>query len=70
VRTNIDIDDDLLEAAMKATGQTTKRGTVEEALRRVVKTQRRLQAIENMVGIDWIDPEETARALSKRPSAK
>jgi Arc/MetJ family transcription regulator len=65
MRTNIDIDDDLLEAAMRATGQTTKRGTVEEALRRVVTRQRRLQAIENVVGIDWIDPEETARALSK-----
>jgi hypothetical protein len=50
---------------MKATGQTTKRGTVEESLRRVVKTQRRLQAIENMVGVDWIDPEETALTLSK-----
>jgi Arc/MetJ family transcription regulator len=58
MRTNIDIDDELLTAAMQATGQTTKRGTVEEALRRVVMTERRRQAIENMVGIEWIGPEE------------
>ena len=59
MRTNIDIDDELLTAAMQATGQTTKRGTVEEALRRVVMTERRRQAIENMVGIEWIGPDET-----------
>ena len=56
MRTNIDIDVELLEAAMKATGQTTKRGTVEEALRRVVTAQRRHDAIMDMVGIEWIDP--------------
>ena len=50
MRTNIDIDDDLIEAAMRATGQTTKRGTVEEALRRVVTSYRRRQAIADMAG--------------------
>jgi Arc/MetJ family transcription regulator len=47
VRTNIEIDDDLMAAAMRATGQSTKRGTVEETLRRAVASQRRLQAIED-----------------------
>jgi Arc/MetJ family transcription regulator len=53
MRTNIDIDDALLEAAMRATGQTTKRATVEEALRRVVTTDRRRQAIADIAGIGW-----------------
>ena len=38
MRTNIDIDDDLLAEAMKAAGLTTKKATVEEALRRLVKS--------------------------------
>jgi Arc/MetJ family transcription regulator len=53
MRTNIDIDDALLEAAMRATGQTTKRATVEEALRRVVTTDRRRQAIADIAGTGW-----------------
>jgi Arc/MetJ family transcription regulator len=53
MRTNIEIDDDLIAAAMQATGQSTKRGTVEEALRRVVASHRRLQAIEDMAGLGW-----------------
>ncbi len=53
MRTNIDIDDTLLEQAMPATGQTTKRATVEEALRRVVATDRRRQAIAAIAGIGW-----------------
>jgi Arc/MetJ family transcription regulator len=31
MRTDIEIDDDLLKEAMAATGQTTKRATVEDA---------------------------------------
>lgn len=53
MRTNIEIDDALLEAAMQATGQTTKRGTVEEALRRVVAQHGRRQAIKEMSGLGW-----------------
>lgn len=53
MRTNIEIDDALLEAAMRATGQTTKRGTVEEALRRVVTHHGRQQAIKDMAGLGW-----------------
>jgi len=53
MRTNIDIDDDLLAEAMKATGKTTKKATIEEALSRVVETRRRKQALENLRGIGW-----------------
>jgi Arc/MetJ family transcription regulator len=40
MRTNIDIDDALLAAAQKASGQQTKKATVEEALRLMVKLRR------------------------------
>ena len=53
MRTNIEIDDDLLAAAMKATGQATKKATVEEALRRVVLRDRRLAAFDEMAGRGW-----------------
>jgi len=58
MRTNIDLDDKLLAAAMKATGLKTKKATVEEALRRVVKAERQQQAIKNLAGMGWEgDPE-------------
>lgn len=39
MRTNITIDDDLMKKAMKATGLKTKRETVEQALRLLVRQQ-------------------------------
>lgn len=53
MRTNIEIDDDLLAEAMAASGQTTKRATVEEALRQMVLTHRRREALESLAGIGW-----------------
>ncbi len=53
MRTNIEIDDDLIAEAMRAVGQTTKRATVEEALRRVVAAHRKQQAIDDMAGLGW-----------------
>ena len=37
MRTNIEIDDALMTAAQKASGQTTKKGAVEEALRLMIR---------------------------------
>jgi Arc/MetJ family transcription regulator len=53
MRTNIDIDDDLLTEAMGATGLATKKATVEEALRRLVRRYRRQQALADMAGLGW-----------------
>ncbi len=53
MRTNIEIDDALIAEAMRATGQTTKRGTVEEALRRVVALHQKAQTIDDMAGLGW-----------------
>ena len=40
MRTNIDIDDALMAEAQKASGLETKRATVEEALRLMIKLRR------------------------------
>ena len=53
MRTNIELDDELLAEAMLATGLSTKRATVEEALRSLVKTHRQKMAIKNMAGLGW-----------------
>ena len=44
MRTNIEIDDALMAEAQKASGQTTKKQTVEQALRLMIRL-RRQQAV-------------------------
>ena len=39
MRTNIDIDDDLMRQAMRASGATTKRAAVEQGLRMLVQVR-------------------------------
>lgn len=53
MRTNIEIDDDLIAEAMAATGLATKKATVEEALRRLVRQHRRRVAMEMLAGSGW-----------------
>jgi Arc/MetJ family transcription regulator len=53
MRTNIDIDDELMAETMKVTGQTTKKGAVEEAMRRVTRNARLRNAVREMRGIGW-----------------
>ena len=53
MRTNIDIDDELMAETMRVTGQTTKKGAVEEAMRRVTRNARMRKAIHDMRGIGW-----------------
>ena len=50
MRTTIDIDDRLMAAAMKASGGKSKKATVEEALRLLVRTrsQGRIRALRGM----------------------
>ena len=53
MRTNIEIDDELLASAMKATGFATKRATVEEGLRLLVRLRRQRQALDELRGLGW-----------------
>jgi Arc/MetJ family transcription regulator len=53
VRTNIDIDDELLSQAMKISGLSTKKATIEEALRSFVGKKQRVQALQELWGIGW-----------------
>ena len=53
MRTNIDLDNALLSEAMATTGLKTKKATVEEALRLLVRQRRQLDALERMRGIGW-----------------
>lgn len=54
MRTNIEIDDKLLAEAMAASGLSTKKATVEEALRRLVCQYRQKRAIATLAGTGWI----------------
>lgn len=51
MRTNIDIDDALIAEAMTATGQSTKKATVEEALRSVVRWHRQKKPSTTLLGL-------------------
>ena len=50
MRTNIDIDDELVAAAMKLTGARTKKQAVEEALRFLVEVKERNRRIAEAYG--------------------
>lgn len=54
MRTNIDIDDKLLAAAMQASGRKTKRETVHEALEMLVRVKRDQARIRELYGkLKW-----------------
>jgi Arc/MetJ family transcription regulator len=53
MRTNIDIDDELMAEAMKALGVKTKREAVQKALEDVVRVKRQLRAWDELRGSGW-----------------
>lgn len=53
MRTNIEIDDELLSEAMAAAGQSTKRATVEEGLRLLVRVRKQVEALAELEGLGW-----------------
>lgn len=53
MRTNIDIDDALLAQAMAASGLSTKRATVEEGLRLLVRLHTQAMALADIGGLGW-----------------
>lgn len=63
--TNLQIDPDLLERALKAGGHRTKRETVNEALAEYIRHREQRQVIELFGTID-MDSEEEMRTQRKR----
>ena len=53
MRTNIEIDHQLLAEAMVAAGEKTKRATVEAALRTLIRLHGQKRAGINMAGLGW-----------------
>lgn len=61
MRTNIDIDDDLMAEAMAATGLATKKAVVEEALRRLVRNERQKETLDLFGTVEWSGDLERSR---------
>ncbi len=53
MRTNIEIDEKLMEEAMKASGLTTKKATVEEGLRLILTLKKQKQIKEFRGKMKW-----------------
>lgn len=53
MRTNIEIDDDLMDQAMKASGLATKRETVEAGLRLLVQLKRQQRIRSHRGKLHW-----------------
>jgi Arc/MetJ family transcription regulator len=68
MRTNIDIDEKLIEEALALTGLTTKKAVVEEALKRLIRLGAQGRSIEAMWGLGWEgDLEEMRTNPDRRP---
>ena len=70
VRTNIDIDDRLLSAAMRASGCKTKRATVEEGLRLLARVKGYCAILELRGTVHWDGDPDTLRRDKTRAGLK
>ena len=69
MRTNIEIDDELMHRAMAASGQPTKKATVEAALDLLVKIKGQERIREGFGKLPWDDDLETMRLDHPAPEA-
>ena len=53
MRTNIEIDDRLLASAMTASGLSTKKATVEEGLKLLVRINGQVEALDDLKALGW-----------------
>lgn len=70
MRTNIEIDDTLMQEAMRLTGQTTKKGAIEAALKRLILLDEQKKALYELRGIGWDGDLEEIRGGWKTEHAK
>jgi Arc/MetJ family transcription regulator len=69
MRTNIEIDDDLMDEALKLTGLPTKRAVVEEGLRLMVRLRKQARTLKALRGLGWEgDLDEMRRDPTPRSS--
>jgi Arc/MetJ family transcription regulator len=68
MRTNIEIDDQLMAQAMRLTGLTTKRAAVEEGLKLLVRVRKQAQALKTLKGLGWEG--DLDRMRQDRPSGR
>jgi Arc/MetJ family transcription regulator len=61
MRTNIEIDDDLMRRAQRATGLPTKKAVVEEGLRLLVKLHRQKAILKLGGKVEWQGDLESLR---------
>jgi Arc/MetJ family transcription regulator len=54
MRTNIDIDDDLLAEAMRLAGTKTKKSTVEAGLAELIRRHRTRRVVELRGTVEWV----------------
>jgi Arc/MetJ family transcription regulator len=62
MRTNIEIDDELLAEAQRIAGTPTKRATVDYALRELVRRKQRRAVLELRGKVDWVGDLDQTRA--------
>ena len=62
MRTNIDIDDELMAEAMATGSRTTKKQLVEDGLRALIRTRRQQAALRTLDGIGWSGDLDEVRA--------
>lgn len=70
MRTNIELDDALIAEAMEITGLSTKKATVEKALRDLVENLGRRKALQELRGIGWSGDLEDVRNSWSAEDAK
>jgi Arc/MetJ family transcription regulator len=68
-RTNIDLDDDLVEIVMRRFGLATKKDAVDLALRRLVGEPLTKEFLRSLKGIGWEGDLEAMRANGPRDIA-
>ena len=66
MRTNIEIDDNLIDEAQRLTGLKTKRAVVEQGLQTLIRLRRQARIADLVGKVDWVGNIEDANQLSKR----
>lgn len=68
--TNLGIDEQLLNEAQKLSGQSTKKATVNEALRRYIRYLQQMKAVESFGTFDWDPTYDYKRERNRKRGGK